>query len=54
MGIAVGAALSGLKLVVERGDTLEPPLDSRVVVLKVSDIFRALWSNKMRNFAPQM
>ena len=40
--IIICASFSVLQFVVKRGEILEPPLDSRVVVSSFSDIFRSL------------
>ena len=42
IGISVGAALAVLEGVVERGEKLEPPLDSRIVVAHFADAFERL------------
>ena len=42
IGISIGAALAVLRGVVERGEKLEPPLDSRIVVSHFSAAFERL------------
>ena len=42
MGVGIGAAFSVLEGVVERGEKLEPRLDSRIVVSHFADAFECL------------
>ena len=44
VGVAVCASFSVLEGIVERGEELEPPLDSDIVVPHYAYAFQALWS----------
>ena len=46
IGFSVGVALAVLESVVERGEKLEPSLDSRIVVYHFADAFELLGNGK--------
>ena len=52
ISIAVGAALAVLESVVERGEELEPPMDSRVVVPYLGDALQYFVVQKYAKLCP--